>query len=96
MLSVFKRMSEGVLAVMGEDSLLRGEGPYKINIEHGVQVYGDDSTVVVERSVATISADRNPKKGDVLVHPDGTYKLDAIFADNRGNPRFILIKHTPT
>lgn len=94
MLSVFKQMAEGVLAVMGEDSLLRGDVPCKVNIEHGVQIVGMDDNVVVERSVATISDLHVPKVGDRLVHPDGSYKLDAIFADNGANPRFILIKYT--
>lgn len=80
---------------MGEDSFLRGEGPFKINIEHGVQVYGEDGEAILDRDVATISASLYPKVGDVLVHPDGTFKLDAKFQDNGFNPRFILIKHTP-
>lgn len=94
MLSVFKRMGEGVLAVMGEDSLLRGVVPCKVNVEHGVQIVGEDEQVVVERSVATISATLAPKEGDTLVHPDGSYKLDAKFGDNKVNPRFILINYT--
>lgn len=81
--------------MLGEDSLLRGDTPCKVNIEHGVQTYGEDENVIVERSVATINAVHAPKVGNVLVHPDGTYKLDVPFQNNGGNPRFILIKYTP-
>ncbi len=95
MLSVFKRMAEGVLAVMGEDSFLRGDVPCKCNIEHGVQIVGEDENVVVERSIATISAVHLPKVGNTLSHPDGNYRLDAEFQDNGANPRFILLKQPP-
>lgn len=95
MLSVFKRMGKGILAVMGEDSLLRGAVPCKVNIEHSVDVYGDDGVSIYKRSVATIDADAVPKVGDVLTHPDGTYKLDAPYQDNGVNPRFVLITYTP-
>jgi hypothetical protein len=94
MLSVFTRMKEGVLAVMGEDSFLRGTVPCRVNIEHGVQVVGIDENTVVERSVATIDGALNPKCGDTLVHPDGSYKLDAVFNNNGVAGRFILIKYT--
>lgn len=95
MLSVFKRMTKGVLAALGEDSLLRGSVECRVNVEHGVQTVGMDETTIVERSVATIDSDHTPKVGDVLVHPDGTYKLDALFTDNGSSKRFILIKYTP-
>lgn len=92
MLSVFKRMAQGVLAVMGEDSLLRDAVPCRANVEHGVQVVGEDGVSVVERIVATISEEHSPKVGDRLVHPDGTFRLDAIFNDAGVNPRFIVIR----
>lgn len=92
MLAVFQRMTAGVLAIMGEGSFLRGSVSCRVNIEHGVQVIGSDDNVVVERSVATIDAALLPKVGDALVHPDGTYKLDAVFADNGASKRFILLK----
>ena len=96
MLAVFQRMSQGVLAVMGEDSLLRGNTPCRVNIEHGVQVVGMDTmredNIVVERSVGTIDVSHMPKVGDALTHPDGTFRLDAIYADNGSNKRFILIR----
>lgn len=77
---------------MGEGSFLRATVPCRVNIEHGVQVIGSDDNVVVERSVATLDAALAPKVGDALRHPDGTYTLDAVFADNGVSKRFILLK----
>ena len=77
---------------MGEGSFLRGTVPCRVNIEHGVQVIGSDDNVVVERSVATLDAALLPKVGDALTHPDGAYKLDAVFADSGVSKRFILLK----
>lgn len=92
MLAVFQRMSKVALALLGEDALLRGTVPCRVNIEHGVQVIGNDESMVVERSVAAIESCYDPKVGDTLVHPDGDYKLDAQFSDNGTSRRFILIK----
>lgn len=77
---------------MGEDSFLRGSVRCRVNVEHGVQVIGTDDNVVVERSVGTIDLAHAPKVGDTLTHPDGAFKLDAIFSDNGNSRRFILLK----
>lgn len=77
---------------MGEDSFLRGSEPCRVNIEHGVQVIGTEHDVVVERSVATIAGSALPKVGDTLTHPEGTFRLDALFSDNGALRRFILLK----
>lgn len=96
MLAVFQRMTQGILSVLGEDSLLRGAVPCRVNIENGVQVVGNDESLVVEKDVATFDIALDPKVGDTLVHPNGSYKLDALFSDNGYSRRFILIKHTPS
>lgn len=93
MIGAFARMSKGVLAVLGEDSFLRGEPtPYKINVEHGVDVVGLNDDIVVNRDVATIPSEANPKVGDTLVHPDGNYRLDVLHEDNGYTRSFILLK----
>ena len=92
MLAVFQRMTKGVLAVLGEDSLLRGTVACRVNIENGVQVIGNDENVIVEKDVATIDIVHNPKVGDIFTGPNGTYRLDALFADNGYSRRFILLK----
>ncbi len=82
-------MSQGVLNLMGQDSMLRGTVPCKVNVEKGVQVSIDD--VVYERDVATISNDLAPVVGDSLVHPFGQYTLDRKLQNNGFNTRFILL-----
>lgn len=92
--AIFQRMSNTVLALMGEDCTLRGNVPCRANIEHGVQVTGEDGLMVLERSVATIGAEHEPKVGDVLTHPDGTYRLDVQMGNNGFNKRFMLVAVT--
>jgi len=93
MIGAFERMSKGVLAVLGEDSFLRGETtPYRVNVEHGVDVVGLNEDMVVQRAIATIPSAANPKVGDTLVHPDGTYRLDVLHENNGYNLAFILLK----
>lgn len=95
MLDAFTRASQSILRLLGQDAFLRGEGPYRINIEHGVQVVGDDNQFVGDRSVATIPDSLAPKTGDTLQHPDGTYRLDGIYQRNGVNTRFVLLKVLP-
>ena len=93
MIGAFARMSTGVLAVLGEGSFLRGETTsYRVNVEHGVDVVGLNDDMVVQRAIATIPAAANPKVGDTLVHPDGTYRLDVLHENNGYNLSFILLK----
>jgi hypothetical protein len=93
MIRAFARMTKGVLAVLGEDSFLRGETiPYKVNVEHGVDVEGFNDNVIVQRSIATIPVEANPKTGEMLAHPDGTYRLEVLHEDNGHSRSFILLK----
>lgn len=88
-LSAFQRMSQGLMTLMGQDAMLRGTVPCKVNVEKGVQVSIDD--VVYERDVATISNDFSPVVGDSLAHPFGQYTLDRKLQNNGFNTRFILL-----
>lgn len=90
MLPVFKQAGRSILLALGEDAFLRGEGPFKVNIEHSVQVFNDVGEFVGLRSVATISADAEPALGDLLQHPDGDFTLDATQQSNGVNLRFVL------
>jgi hypothetical protein len=92
MLAVFQRMTNSVFTHLGEDAVLRGNVPCRVNIQHGVQVIGHDDNVVVEKTVATIGSEHDPKVGDTLSHPDGNYKLDAPFRNNGFSRRFIVLK----
>lgn len=89
-LDIFQRMSRSVLTLLGQDAVLRGSEPCKVNVEKGVQVSIDD--MIYERDVATISNDLNPVVGDSLDHPFGQYTLDRKLQSTGFNTRFILIE----
>jgi len=65
-----------------------------VNIEHGVQFTGVGDEGVFERSVATIGNTMNPQVGDVLTHPDGTFKLDGKLGNNGYSSRYIVIPYS--
>lgn len=93
----FAQMTESILAALGEDALLRGVPAGRVNIEHGVQVYGDNGAMF-ERSIATIDKQFAPKKGDALVlNPTGTptyWTLDGLFGDNNYSARYVVLPGT--
>ena len=90
-IAAFSRMTATVLAILGEEALLRGTVACRVNIEHGVQVTGEDGMTVLERSVATLPSSADPKVGDALMHPEGSYRLDVQTANNGHSKRFILL-----
>ena len=91
-IGAFERASQSILAVLGKDAFLRGEAtPYKINIEHGVQVQDEQSGLIHQRDIATIPNAALPRKGDTLTHPDGSYKIDKLYQDNGVNKRYIIV-----
>lgn len=106
MSSVFGRMAQGILSVLGEDALLREAVPCKINIEHGVQLTGMDGEsavyrgdLVVERDVVTILKTANPKSGDRFKfnpnsgpHADQTWQLESMIEDNGYTRRFVVLR----
>jgi hypothetical protein len=92
MLPLFSRATKSALALLGEGSFLRGVESCKVNIEHGVQLAGTDDNMVVDKDVATIDSDMNPKVGDSLSHPDGNFILDVLLEDRGAFKRFIVLK----
>lgn len=97
MLDLFKQAAKDALSLVGESALLRGTVPCQVNIEHGVQLEGFDFNptqeryVTVPRDVATIESVLNPKVGDALTHPDGSYKLDVLIEDTGAVKRFVVV-----
>lgn len=106
MTSVFGRMAQGVLSVLGENALLRGTVPCKINIEHGVQLSGMDSEnasyrgdLVVARSVASVLKSMEPRGGDSFTFADNsgphagqTWRLETMIEDNGYIRRYTVLK----
>ena len=58
---------------------------------NGLEVSVEDGMTVLERSIATIPSSVNPKVGDALMHPEGSYRLDVQTANNGHSKRFILL-----
>lgn len=107
MSSVFGRMAQGVLSVLGEDALLRGAVPCKINIEHGVQLTGMDGEsaayrgdLVVNRDVATVLKTHDPKAGDIFTfavdgggpHAGQSWRLETMIEDNGFTRRYVALQ----
>lgn len=92
MLELFRAATAAALDILGGDSLLRGTVACKVNIEHGVQLAGLDENMVVDRDVATIDKQHNPRVGDSLAHPDGNYILDVKIEDKEAYARFVVLK----
>lgn len=105
--SVFGRMAQGILSVLGEDALLAGDVPCKINIEHGVQLTGVDGEsaayrgdLVVQRDVATVLLSANPRAGQQFTfdiegggpHAGQTWRLESMIEDNGFTRRYIVLK----
>lgn len=98
MIPAFVRATKRVLSRVGEDALLRGVPCGKVNIEHGVQFDGYDGDraasrgdVTLQRDVATILNEFSPRIGDVLEHPDGSYRLDGLLEDNGTSRRYVVV-----
>lgn len=94
---IFARASQRVLDKLGEDALLRGEPAGKVNVEHNVELNAGmlgtaEDNYVLRYSVATISGTYAPKVGDLLDHPDGSFKLDRRIDDNGYLQRFIVVR----
>lgn len=108
MASVFGRMTESVLSLLGEDALLRGATPCKVNIEHDVQLTGMDGEraanrgdLYVNSDVATIAKRHNPKGGDTVAflagdgpHAGRSFRLETMIEDNGYSRRYIVIETT--
>ncbi len=106
MIRAFERLTEGVLAVLGEDALFNGTTLTRINVEYDVQfVTADEDEATrrgdlsVSRDVATIKLTLNPRIGDSFrfVDADGvpqgvTYRLDRLVDGNGYSKRFVVLK----
>lgn len=99
MLPAFRRAAQGILNLMGEDAFFNGATtPIKINIEQGVQVEGfqndTDRDIFMQRDVATISSEVNPKAGDQFVQNGRTYRLEYRAHDSGVLQRFVIMDVT--
>lgn len=99
-LPAFQRLTDRLLAHLGEAAVLRGEvvdPPRLVNVEHGVELTGLYGEVTAIRTVATINNTETPKKGDTLDMVDASgavvesFKLDVMVSSNGYSTRFVLV-----
>lgn len=95
MLGYKARAMAAGLAKFGEPSLLAGVSCGVASIERNVDVFpgiGDtaDDNATVRRTIATILRQYAPVVGQILVHPDGTFVLDRMVADDGHKRRFVV------
>ncbi|QRQ86253.1 hypothetical protein [Cupriavidus oxalaticus] len=91
-------MTGRILARLGEDAVLRGSTPCRVNIERNVEVSGADG-LVYSRTVATLQKSFVARKGDTLALvdadgqplPDHSFVVDGpAFEDNGYTARYVL------
>lgn len=103
MIEAFKNATQGILAALGEDALLRGEvvdPPRRVNHAQGVEAYDREGNVMYVEHVATINKVDAPAKGNTLVFidsdglpvPGESYVLDTLIEDNGYSVRYVIRK----
>ncbi len=108
MIPAFERMTQSVLAVLGEDALFDGVTVTRINIEYDVQFAGIDGEQAVYRGDLTVTKDvatiantvPNVAPGKVFQFIDPTtalpagqrYRLDKFVDQNGYSKRYMLLK----
>lgn len=95
-LGVIARAMQAGLAKLGEPSSLDGVNVGPVNIERGVDVFaGDpgraDDNTIAQADVALMPRTTNARVGQVLVHPDGRFKLTRKLEDNGYSVSFIIV-----
>lgn len=95
-LGFIARASTRVLVKFGQDALLRGEPAGKVAIVDDLanapgRLDDANDNHVVSFKVAIIGSAYNPRVGDELVHPDGTFTLDRKVEDTGYVKHFIIV-----
>lgn len=94
----FGRLAKSVLRRLGQDAFLLSGAhttPCRVNLEYGVQTAGPFNDAVLERTIASFDSGAvDPKIGDVLNHPDGSFKLDGKLQDAGYYVRFTVMPTT--
>lgn len=90
------RASTRVLRLFGKDAQLRGAPAGKVALlrdldEAPGRLDDANDNHAASITVAVIDSSFNPKVGDLLVHPDGTFRLDRKIEDTGYVRHFIVI-----
>lgn len=97
---VLARASRRVLGQYGKDALLRGAPAGKVALLRDVEnapgrLDDANDNHALSIQVAVIESRYEPKVRDVLVHPDGTYRLDRKIEDTGYVRHFVVSPHAP-
>ncbi len=90
------RLARLGLSVVGEPSTLSGVACGNVNLQRGVELERGLSSMaednyVARVDVATIDTVHAPAVGQTLVHPEGSFVLDRLLADNGATRQFIVV-----
>lgn len=94
--AVIRRALDKGLSLLGEDATLDGSPCGRVNVQQGdvvvagIRTSADDNPLVT-RDIASFSPDVNVKPGMVLVHPDGSYRIDALLDNNPYRKRYVVM-----
>ena len=96
-LAIFQRAARATLAKLGEGSSLQGVDCGKVNLQKHVLVdagIGDNANdnPTVYRDLATFDAETVVRVGDLLAHPDGSYRIDALLNRTSYRQTFIVVR----
>ena len=96
-LGIIARAMQAGLSKLGEPSFLDGNDIGHVNIERDVDVFaGDpgraDDNSVAQHDVAVIPRTAGARTGQILVHPDGRFKLSRRLEDNGYTVTYILVE----
>lgn len=99
-LAYMARAMQRGLDLLGEASTLDGADIGKAVLERGVDLLPGiadraDDNFMASVDVISIGVTHTPRVGQVLVHPDGTFKLTRKVEDNGFVRRFIVVEWTP-
>lgn len=87
----FARMHDRLLAQLGQEAVLRGTVPCKVNIEHGVGIQGEYGEVAGHRTLVYVASNLTPREGDSLQVGTKSYSLDSLESDDGYTARFFVL-----
>ena len=89
-IEAFQRLTDSLLARLGEEAVLRGDTPTRVNVQHRVEVVGEFGEMVLDKQVATLPLSAAPMEGDTLTVGAKSYVLDAYIDGNGYSVRHAI------
>lgn len=84
------------LSSLGEQSTLNGAPVGCVSLEYNVEVDAGLTGIasdnpIVSRTVATFEGAHPVAKGDVLIHPDGSFRIDAKVSKSPYRSQYVVL-----